>query len=292
MGRVTEIQVELETASQEIAEGFLYVQGADELVVEDEQTGAGEGRPPIPAGHVRLIAFFSTPPGPEFDAEARALPGATLRRREVDPDEHRDRWKEFFKPAQVSPRLWVLPSWETLPRPLREDERTIIIDPGAAFGTGLHETTRLCLAQLDRLCGPGVSVLDVGTGSGILAIGAGLLGASPLVATDNDPIAVDVAGENFARNGLSGAISASPIEQVDGRFDVVVANILAVTLLVLRRELWARVKPGGALVLAGLLARELDYVASSFLEAGGASAHEEARELMGEWGCLVFRLRA
>jgi ribosomal protein L11 methyltransferase len=289
MARVTELQVEVFAESREVAEGFLYLQGADELVVEDESTGAGEGRPPIPEGKVRLIAFFAEAPGPHFEAEAQSFAGAEVRRREVDPDEHRDRWKEFFKPAQVSPRLWVKPSWEELPRPLSAGERAIVIDPGAAFGTGLHETTRLCLNQLDRLCGPGVSVLDVGTGSGILAIGAGLLGAGPLVATDNDPIAVSVAQENVDLNGLVADLSEAPLDRVPGTYAVVVANILAATLTTLRRLLWEKVAPGGALILAGLLVRELDYVTEAFLDAGGAGCVCEARESLGEWGCLVFR---
>lgn len=290
MKQVTEIQIEIPSSSLDAVESLLYLQGIDGLVIEDETTGPGEGRDPLPRGRVRLLAYVDEPPPATLQDMVRQwAQDASLSLRQIDPDLYRDRWKEHFKPAQVSFRLWVLPSWEKLPRPLTPEEHAVIIDPGSAFGTGLHETTRLCLHALDRLIQPGDSLLDVGTGSGILAIAGRYLGASFVLATDNDPLAILAARENVERNGFSDIlIEDTPLERIDRTFSVVVANILAVTLLTLKDELLARVAPGGALILSGLLATELSFVRDYFQSE---EVSLEGEEIMGEWGSLCFRRR-
>ncbi len=198
-------------------------------------------------------------------------------------------WKAHFKPRSIGRRLVVAPSWERVEP--QEGRVVVRVDPGMAFGTGQHETTSLCLVALEDAIGradpaDGLSVLDVGTGSGILAIAAVRLGASRAVGIDNDPEAVAAARENVAENGLEGtvAIDGRPLEAVDGRFPIVVANILAEALIAMAPSLAAKVEPGGALILSGILSHLAGSVADAY-RARGFSNPEVRRE--GEWVCLV-----
>jgi ribosomal protein L11 methyltransferase len=139
-----------------------------------------------------------------------------------------------------------------------------------AFGTGTHPTTSLCLATLSDLLAarPGASVLDVGTGSGLLAIAAKKLGAGRVAANDNDPIAVRVARENADANGVALELTGAPVEAIDGTFDVILANILANTLVELAPVLDAKLAPGGVLLLSGILAPQEDEVRAAYLAQG------------------------
>ncbi len=204
-------------------------------------------------------------------------------------DGWRDRWKAFYRPARVSDRLGVCPTWEDWPG---EDPavRVIRLDPGRAFGTGTHETTRLCLGLLDRALSarPGARVLDVGCGSGILSIGALLLGAGRAVALDIAPLAAQAARENARRNGVADRLRvvAGDLRAVGGAYPLVVANILYQVLLGLAPELSARVEPGGTLILSGLLTRE---AASAETVYGALGLRPETREVEGEWAAVVLR---
>jgi ribosomal protein L11 methyltransferase len=159
-----------------------------------------------------------------------------------------------FEPIPISPRLWIVPSWHTPPDP---GAINIQVDPGLAFGTGSHPTTRLCLRWLDEELEAGESVLDYGCGSGILAIAAKKLGAGEVMGVDIDPQAVAAARENAARNGVAIAF-ALPGQLPAAQYDVVLANILANPLKVLAPALAARVKAGGRIVLSGLLAEQVE----------------------------------
>ncbi len=206
------------------------------------------------------------------------------------PDEDWSRkWKEHFKPLQVGHRFLVTPTWEPEPR---DSGRLIIrIDPGRAFGTGHHETTRLCLEWLESLpwkgSSPPASLLDVGTGSGILAIGGALLGFTEIVGLDNDPEAVETAKENVLLNGLSGRIRllcAQPEEQ-GGQFDAVISNIESGPLIRMAKAIASRVRAGGKLALSGILAEQADGVLSEYVRLGLAPA---GRNAAGEWVLLSF----
>jgi ribosomal protein L11 methyltransferase len=206
-----------------------------------------------------------------------------------------DRWKEHFKPLRAG-RFIISPTWEE-PRAASGD-LVIRIDPGQAFGTGHHETTRLCLEWLggydellsrqDRAAAPSPhrpSFLDVGTGTAILAMGAALLGWSEVVAIDIDPEAVQVAAENVSINGLDARIrvQVGGVDQAEGRFDVVMANIQALPLIDLAGALAARLVPGGRLVLSGILREQRDEVIAAYA-ARGLRLHSESAA--GEW-CLL-----
>ena len=192
-------------------------------------------------------------------------------------------WRQHFTPTRIGRRLVIKPTWEPFsPEP---DDLVIELDPGMAFGTGTHPTTRLCLEALEKLGSPG-DVLDVGTGSGILAMAAAKLGAGRVVGTDIDPDAVEVARENCAMNGVTVELVTTPLADIPGRFGVVLANILAEDLVRMAADLTAKVAPGGALILSGILVERESYVIAGFASTGLALV-DTSRE--GEWSCLLYR---
>jgi ribosomal protein L11 methyltransferase len=210
---------------------------------------------------------------------------------EIADEDWSQTWKAHFKPLRVGKRFLVSPTWEEAPP---GPERLVIrIDPGRAFGTGHHETTRLCLEWLES-CPPDLdnkaaelSLLDVGTGSGILAIGAALLGFRKVVGIDNDPEAIEVARENIIVNGLSGRIQllcATP-EELSGRFDVIVANIHSMPLIGMSETIASRVNEGGRLGLSGILTEQAEQVRAEYerkdFRLTGAKSE-------GEWVMLTF----
>ena len=161
-----------------------------------------------------------------------------------------------FDPIRVSERLWIVPSWHEIPDP---DAISLILDPGMAFGTGSHPTTRLCLEWLERTVSAQCSVLDYGCGSGILAIAAARLGAGQVAGVDIDPQAVEAAYANAERNGVS-ALFADSTLPVAGEYDLVVANILSNPLRVLAPAICAHVRSGGQLALSGILREQADEI--------------------------------
>lgn len=186
-----------------------------------------------------------------------------------------------FDPIPISGRLWIVPSWHEAPDP---GAVNLILDPGMAFGTGSHPTTRLCLEWLEANLKGGETVLDYGCGSGILGIAAARLGAASVVGVDIDPQAVDAAVANAERNAVAAQCrfhdSAAP---VDGLFDVVVANILSNPLKMLAPALAGHVRPGGWLVLSGILAEQAEEMCalySTYLPTALADSREG-------WVCLA-----
>ena len=182
----------------------------------------------------------------------------------VDQDWERV-WLTSFKPIQVGTDLWVCPSWC---EPSDADARNIILDPGLAFGTGTHATTHMCLDWLSKQSLNDQNVLDYGSGSGILAIAALFSGAVHADAVDIDPLAVDACIENAKRNSVSATMDAYlpntlPQENLN-KYDLVIANILAEVIIELRETLLANLKPGGTLLLTGILSTQADKVMAAF----------------------------
>lgn len=168
-----------------------------------------------------------------------------------------------FDPIRISQRLWIVPSWHDAPDP---EAIVLVLDPGLAFGTGSHPTTRLCLGWLESHLGAGESVLDYGCGSGILAIAAVRLGAGPVVGVDLDPQAVMASRDNAERNRVTADFHL-PDALPEGTFDVLVANILTNPLKALMPLLAARVRPGGRLALSGILAAQAEEVMALYGQA-------------------------
>lgn len=206
---------------------------------------------------------------------------------EVAEEDWAESWKAHFHALRVGEHLVVCPSWESFTP--RDGDLVVSLDPGMAFGTGYHPSTRLCLLALEKYLRPGVEVLDLGTGSGILAIAAAKLGAGSVLALDIDAEAVGVAAENVEQNGLAEAIQVAhgTLEWglYPGRFDLIVANLTARLLGGLAGPIRESLKPGGLLIAAGIVSPTLDWVSHS-LEDGGAGLIEMLQE--DDWHALVM----
>ncbi|RQV06407.1 50S ribosomal protein L11 methyltransferase [Burkholderia cenocepacia] len=199
--------------------------------------------------------------------------------REVEEQDWVRLTQSQFEPISIGERIWVVPSWHDAPDP---DALVLELDPGLAFGTGSHPTTRLCMEWLEQSVKPGQSVLDYGCGSGILAILAKKCGANPVIGIDIDPQAVESARQNSERNRAEvtyGLPDACP----EGEFDIVVANILSNPLKLMASMLASKVKPGGRIALSGVLARQADEVAAVYARYVDISVWREHEG----WVCLA-----
>ena len=248
-----------------------------------------------PAG-ATVRAFL---PAPLTPRERRALrrrlaalplraPLPRLRYRPVEDLDWSAIWREHFTALRVG-RLVVHPSWE----PAEGEALAISLDPGRAFGTGQHATTRLCLAAIERECGPGDAVLDLGTGSGILALAAARLGAARVDALDTDPDAVEAARENARRNGLEASVRVSrgtldAQHGADGAYDLMAANISAGVVCELLPAMARALRAGGRVIVSGFMD---DRVREVVAAARGAGLLEPAveRDEDGEWCAVVAR---
>jgi ribosomal protein L11 methyltransferase len=242
----------------------------------------------------------------------RMRPVGQLQVRALDEQDWANAWKQYYRVLRVGARSVIVPSW--LKYEAAADDIVLYLDPGMAFGTGLHPTTQLCLQLLEERVQAGWRTLDLGTGSGILAIAAAKLGAAPVLALDNDPIAVTAAQENVERNGVGGQVVAAegslgagqtmghwlsgdfgeqqaivPASAVELQFDLIVANLIAKVLVILAEDIAAALVPGGTLISSGIIIDREDEVALA-LAAAGLSQIERRRE--GEWVALVHRQAA
>ncbi|MCW8859849.1 MAG: 50S ribosomal protein L11 methyltransferase [Deltaproteobacteria bacterium] len=198
-------------------------------------------------------------------------------------------WKQNFSTMKIGKRLVIRPSWEDCQ--FQEGLAVVEIDPGMAFGTGTHGTTRLCLETLEEFfsgSNPPRNMLDVGTGSGILALGAAALGCATIVATDIDADACNVARENTRKNGFDQQITVTDqlLDALPGRYDVLVANILAEENVRLKQQFIDHLAPGGWLVLSGILKEKEDFVRHGF---SSLPLDHISTRYAEEWVCLVFR---
>ena len=207
-----------------------------------------------------------------------------------DDSEWKDNWKEYFKPSRVSGRILVCPTWEEYELSAEEKAagvRILRIDPGMAFGTGTHETTSLCLKAMEKYLAPGMSVLDVGCGSGILAIAADLLGAGDVLGIEIDPVAVDVARENLELNGCGEnvrVIEGDLTKGVDYKADIVVANLMADLVEMLSPDVRRHMKPGAKYISSGIIDEKLEEVAEA-VKACGFEIEEIKED--GMWRAII-----
>lgn len=222
---------------------------------------------------VRLVAYLA--------------PISGLRQAEVDEKDWQEAWKQHFHVLKIGRRTVIVPTWRQ--HEAKPGEVVIELDRGMAFGTGHHPTTRMCLQMLEETVQPGCAVLDVGSGSGILSISAAKLGASSVVGLEIDEMAATVANRNVAQNGVSATTRQYNASLPDHRapaksFDIVVANISAKVVKELSDHMTEAAKPGGRLIVSGVLAEHADGVAKRLEEAG---ANVERTEVDGDWVCML-----
>ncbi|KVH30395.1 ribosomal protein L11 methyltransferase [Burkholderia cepacia] len=289
-----ELVVELAREHAEALSDALLELGALSVSVEDadadtpdEQPLFGEpGLVPDRTAwqHSRVVALLAAEHEPAVLLAAAAneigiAEAPTFVVREVEEQDWVRLTQSQFEPIPIGERIWVVPSWHDAPDP---DALVLELDPGLAFGTGSHPTTRLCMEWLEQSVKPGQSVLDYGCGSGILAILAKKCGANPVIGIDIDPQAVESARQNSERNRAEvtyGLPDACP----DGEFDIVVANILSNPLKLMASMLASKVKPGGRIALSGVLARQADEVAAVYARYVDISVWREHEG----WVCLA-----
>ena len=258
----------------EIRAAQLFDQGALGVELQEPGMALMPGTPPLPEGCGRAIAHFASA---EDASESARLFGAEPPV-EVPERDWSVAWRTHHRPMQVGPRSWVHPPWEKPPRP----GVAVAIDPGMAFGTGSHPTTALCLERCDELLSrfPGADLLDVGTGSGVIALLAKMLGAGRVVGTENDPVSLEAARQGAALNGIDGVdwVLAEDPAAVPGRFKIVIANILLNTLEELAPAIAGKVADGGRLVLSGLLAAQGDAAERAYVAQGLRPVARKERE--------------
>ncbi|WP_300672033.1 50S ribosomal protein L11 methyltransferase [Desulfoluna sp.] len=210
---------------------------------------------------------------------------------ETIPDtDWNESWKENFKPVHLTERFVVCPTWETYDP--TEGEKVLLIDPGMAFGTGTHPTTRLCVEMIEHHTKEGMTVLDVGTGSGILLVAASLSGAREGLGVDNDPVAVETAAQNLALNQIPESFSvvcADLISQAGKAYDLVVANILAEVVVELLGDIHQVVHADSIVILSGILDEKGPMVEARLLETGFSLVETHAEE---SWLVMVAQKKA
>lgn len=295
---MTWLQLSLDTSAEgvEALEDLMLATGAVAVTLADNADQPllepGVGETPL-WNKVRLTGLY--PADTDMDAVLAQFPGALLEgangRQEILEDKDWEReWMKHYAPMRFGERLWVCPSWLEPPEP---DAVNLVLDPGLAFGTGTHPTTALCLAELDAMDLSGAVAVDYGCGSGILAVAALKLGATRVLGVDNDPQALDASRDNASRNNippdalplaLPGAFDAGAWR---GAADLVIANILAGPLVELSDTLLDFLRPGGTLLLSGLLETQAPELCEHYgerVDIGVAGSKDG-------WVCLRGTLR-
>jgi ribosomal protein L11 methyltransferase len=279
------VAIDVDAADADEASSVLFDLGAQGVEERDATTlvKGAEGKSTLVASFADHATAKEAVDAIEADAR-----GWSPRLEEVVGDAWRDAWKEHFRPFALAAGIVVRPPWE--PYDAQPGERVLELEPGRAFGTGLHETTSLVASVLverkDTFSGG--TVLDVGCGSGILGLVALMCGGDRVRAVDNDPDVIDVVRENAGRNGLGDRVETdtTDVADVPGAWDIVVANIEADVLIRLAEPLVARTKPGKLLVLSGILAPQETRVREAFAARG--AIHVETKSA-GEWIAIVLR---
>ena len=207
----------------------------------------------------------------------------------VNEEDWANNWKKYFKPTEIGKKLLILPEWETAPV---TDRKILKIDPGAAFGTGTHPTTKLCLSVIQDAIVGGETVLDIGTGSGILSIASLLLGAKSCFGVDIDPLAVKTAKENGAKNDFYEPeytmVAGDLADKVSGRYDICIANIVADVIIRLCDNITDYIKPNGLFITSGIIDTRAQEVRETIEKTGFDIV--EVYEEKG-WVCMISKLR-
>ena len=260
--------------------------GTDTPCVKGYVADCPENLPIVDAARAAIRRLKDIP----FDCDVGSLAMTVVT---VDEEDWANNWKQYYKPLNIGKRLLVLPSWEPQP----DTDRTVLkLDPGMAFGTGAHQTTRMCLEFLEKVVEPGDNVLDLGCGSGILSIAARLLGAKDAIAVDIDPIAEHIAYENAALNGIDPShyhvfigniLSDTALQQqIRGQYPVVMANIVADVIIALAPLARTFCAPNGAFLVSGVIDERVEEVKAALAQNGFAVCTHSASD---GWNAFLCR---
>lgn len=206
---------------------------------------------------------------------------------EVDEQDWANEWKNYYKPTKIGEKIVVKPTWEEYEK--KEDDLIVELDPGMAFGTGTHETTTMCIQQLEKYVNENSKVFDIGCGSGILAISAAKLGAKDVLAVDLDEVAVKVSKENVSLNNVDVKVMhGNLMEVVNDKADIVVANIIADIIKILAKDIKNFMKEDAVFISSGIIHKKVDEVKNS-LEENGLEIVEI--QTLGEWNAIVSKIK-
>lgn len=309
-----EISVSTTTLAVEIISNIFIESGSKGVMIEDPSDFHLQGQDPLAwdymekevfdFGHedVRVIGYFSSEEDinekiseiekrldyvKSLDLDTGSL---EIFKKEVKQENWENEWKKYFNVQKVSKSIVIKPSWEEYSA--KEGEKIIDIDPGMAFGTGTHETTRMCINAIEKYMKKGDSLIDIGCGSGILSIAAAHLGAEKVIAVDLDKLAVKVSKENVDLNGFSNIIDVrygDLTDVIEEKADVIVANIIADIIAKLSENIADFMKEGAYFISSGIINDKKDFVISK-LKENNFDIIEEKND--GEWNCIVCRVKS
>ena len=208
---------------------------------------------------------------------------------QVNEEDWANEWKKYYKPTKIGEKLVVKPTWEDYE--VQSGDLVIELDPGMAFGTGTHETTTMCMRELEKYVTEDSKVFDIGCGSGILAIAAAKLGAKDVIAVDLDEVAVKVAAENVAHNHVQDSVQVlhgNLIDVVSDKADVVVANIIADIIKILAKDVHSCMKEDAVFISSGIIHAKVNEVKESLIENGFEIIEVKT---LGEWNAIVAKLK-
>jgi len=208
----------------------------------------------------------------------------TITVNKVKEEDWENNWKKYYKPTKIGDKIIIKPIWEKYEA--SSDEIIVEIDPGMAFGTGTHETTRMCIEALEKYVSPNATVFDIGTGSGILAIVAAKLNAKKIIGVDLDPVAVDSAKQNVSYNGLTNIeiLHGNLMDVVNDKAELVVANIIADVIIFLAEDIKKFIMPNGYFITSGIIKDRKDDVVNKLINTG---FEIEEVNIQGEWVCII-----
>jgi len=209
---------------------------------------------------------------------------------EVEEENWATAWKKFYKPVKISDNIWIKPTWESIETNV-EDPLVIELDPGMAFGTGTHPTTKLCVQALEKFVKQDDTVLDVGCGSGVLSIAAALLGADSVYAFDLDDVAVSSTRNNTNVNKMEAVIKVKQnnlLEGITEKADVIVSNILAEIIITFTQDVWECLKEEGYFIASGIISEKKELVVSNLHESGFKIVHTDLKD---DWIVIVAQKR-
>lgn len=309
----TEIKVKTTTEAVEAVSNIFYEIGAQGVVIEDPKDFIFQEKDELSWDYIEEEIFINGYEGAIVkaylsEADSSILSKIELIREgvknlslygidagegiveieEVNQEDWENAWKKYYKPVKVSNKIVIKPTWEEYEASL--NEVVIDLDPGMAFGTGTHETTSMCIIELEKYVTSEDTVLDIGCGSGILSIAAAKLGAENVIGVDLDPMAVRVSKENVEQNNLSAFVEirhGNLTEVIHEKSDILVANIIADIIIMLSNDVNNFVKKGGLFISSGIILSRLDDVKNAIEEKGFEIMDVNT---MGEWACITSKV--